>query len=488
MRLLRTLSLLALAGVAAACQDAPPTTPQGPAATPEAAAPASQDVRTGWIYAPDGTPMEVTFAVRNGWAIYQGDINLGRADQVARNREELVRASGPRYGVFIDGSTYRWPGGTVPYVISNAFTASQQQTILNALNHIAGKSAGVTFTPRTSQTSYLVFAPHTSECSSYVGRQGNAQTINLTGGCAGSMGTVVHEALHALGLWHEQSRCDRDSYVIINSGNVSSGNLHNFDKKCTGATDVFGYDEGSIMHYGPYAFSGNGQPTITSRRGLDHLMGQRSGMSVTDVNTIRYIYPSPVGVSISGPSSITQAGTYTWTAVVTGGNGFYTYKWEAYDGNAWYLKGTASSWSGSFAWNSGAFRAIRVTVTSGSWTATATMNVTVSIAQPAPTVYIDGESYISAKSTYTFTAVYSNATSPGFSWSERWCSSVTGCTAWSGTTGTSQTYNRVLGPENCPSGESRTFELRVVLTRPSDGQTAQALHAAQLCPGSIEVA
>jgi len=36
-------------------------------------------------------------------------------------------------------------------------------------------------------------------------------------------GLVMHEILHALGRWHEQSRPDRNSYVTINTANIRDG-------------------------------------------------------------------------------------------------------------------------------------------------------------------------------------------------------------------------------------------------------------------------
>merc|ERR1719199_1644042 len=77
-----------------------------------------------------------------------------------------------------------------------------------------------------------------SGCFAHVGYSGQQQTVNLADGCrrrrcatCATTGIAEHEILHMLGMWHEQSRPDRDNSVTIHWDNIESGKSHNFDKK-----------------------------------------------------------------------------------------------------------------------------------------------------------------------------------------------------------------------------------------------------------------
>jgi hypothetical protein len=50
------------------------------------------------------------------------------------------------------------------------------------------------------------------------------------------------------------------------------------------------YDYGSILHYGPYAFSANGKRTIVAKKGNSQKMGQRIQFSDIDLRKINRLY------------------------------------------------------------------------------------------------------------------------------------------------------------------------------------------------------
>ena len=55
-----------------------------------------------------------------------------------------------------------------------------------------------------------------------IGRSGGVQKLKLGSWCL-QLGTTLHELMHAVGFFHEQSRDDRDNYVVIHWNNVKNG-------------------------------------------------------------------------------------------------------------------------------------------------------------------------------------------------------------------------------------------------------------------------
>ena len=62
-------------------------------------------------------------------------------------------------------------------------------------------------------------------CWSYIGRlywQKGPQILSLGQRC-NKKGIIMHELMHAVGFWHEQSRPDRDQYVEVLWENIEKG-------------------------------------------------------------------------------------------------------------------------------------------------------------------------------------------------------------------------------------------------------------------------
>lgn len=84
------------------------------------------------------------------------------------------------------------------------------------------------FREATRQDRSYIIIKDTSppECSSNVGRMDDPQSVTLSvPECVDSFGIILHELMHALGIFHEQSRRDRDKFLRILWDNIKNGNL-----------------------------------------------------------------------------------------------------------------------------------------------------------------------------------------------------------------------------------------------------------------------
>ena len=135
--------------------------------------------------------------------------------------------------------------------------------------------------------------------------------MNLGSGC--SVGNIIHEFGHSLGLMHEHQRADRDGFVAFHPENVDRTVLVgqadvdvNFAKwtvQGLPGADFKTYDFGSIMHYSSSAFA-DGGPTLTTLNG-DEFDSNRDALSWGDRSAIvaMYLYNPAEAIRFKAVSS-----------------------------------------------------------------------------------------------------------------------------------------------------------------------------------------
>jgi hypothetical protein len=266
--------------------------PSGPSGTPGSSAESASteqpelafpgrtgELRTGKFETPTGV-QELTYQLIDGEKVFQGDILLG----------EEITEDDPAYrssGVTI--RTSRWPNAVVNIENVGAYADSK---VTAAVAHIE-RNTQVRFRYGVSSGNRLQFTnADASKCSSKLGMVGtDAQVVNI-GGCT-SNGNLIHELSHALGVFHEQMRTDRNSNVTHYPNCVLAGYADQFAIYGSEGMNIGPYDLSSIMHYGSTAFLDTAKvgctATLTRPNGTT-FNAQRTALTGTDIMGINAIY------------------------------------------------------------------------------------------------------------------------------------------------------------------------------------------------------
>lgn len=231
---------------------------------------------------------------------------------------EMLYAPGQEPGQDRGGYiTWLWTDGIMFYEFASNISSTNRTRVRSSMNLIENVSP-VRFVEREDEINYIHIQSLGGNFS-YVGMLGGAQDLSLYN--YNLPYTIVHELTHALGRYHQHQRNDRDNYIQVNTGCISSDCQSQYT--IAGSYSYQSYDFLSVMHYGQYDCS-TGCVTMTCLPGNEQYqnqMGHTSYMSTKDVETLNFLYPGgspdPTVLFCNADTTEVQAGdTISITGVI----------------------------------------------------------------------------------------------------------------------------------------------------------------------------
>jgi Astacin (Peptidase family M12A) len=148
--------------------------------------------------------------------------------------------------LIVRDSGRRWLNGVIPCKSDMSVNVPLQNLITQAQQAWEAVTP-VRFILQTNEPDFILYrnVPGAPRCSSAAGRKGGAQELKCNN--AFSLGALVHELGHAIGLQHEHQRQDRDASMAVSAAAIAQ-QPQDF-ARLDGEQMVGAYDLTSVMHY-----------------------------------------------------------------------------------------------------------------------------------------------------------------------------------------------------------------------------------------------
>lgn len=233
--------------------------------------------------------------------LFEGDMRLTE-DQLSALKHGSLEPRGDLGRVKADpswaangiiGNQYRWPSNTLKFDFDPELSEKEKSLVRSTLQNLQEKLNSCVRFVESKEGNRILVKNGPRGCHSAVGYRGGIQEIYLqSSGCMKAR-TIEHEFLHAVGIYHTQSRSDRDDYVKILWDNIPEDSKHQFNKYTPDVIDHFNlpYDYESVMHYGSNYFGINQAMTIqTLDPNKQRVIGSANGVSPGDIALVKKMY------------------------------------------------------------------------------------------------------------------------------------------------------------------------------------------------------
>ncbi|XP_029177917.1 zinc metalloproteinase nas-8-like [Nylanderia fulva] len=161
----------------------------------------------------------------NKWSQYENP------EEIAHKREGDINEVSSRKTLTRDVDLL-WPNGVVRYFINDEIVNRSKElfVLMRALRIIAQNTCikfdRILFHPKRMLNNWINITGTYQGCYCDIGRRPVGPThMNLNVyQCFANVGHAIHEMMHALGVFHEHVRPDRDNYVTIIWENIKKSN------------------------------------------------------------------------------------------------------------------------------------------------------------------------------------------------------------------------------------------------------------------------